>query len=289
MVVVDCGALPETLIESSLFGHEKGAFTGADRSKLGLIKMADHSTLFLDEVCELSLPLQKAFLRVLQEKKFRPLGSREEVESDFRLIAATNRDPDEMVRKGLFRKDLLFRLRAINIHLPPLKDRIEDLRELVLHIAEQITKRYDYPQKGFSPEFIDILCRYDWPGNVRELFNVMESAISTAKEELILFPTHLPEQIRVEIARASVEAAQTDPWRHPDQDTVPVPPTSDIDSDLPTYKSYRETVLSKAEKVYFEKLLVQTGGNIKKACKVAGLGRTRLYTLLKKSGITRKS
>lgn len=131
--MVDCAALPESLIESALFGHEKGAFTGADRPQTGLIKQADGGTLFLDEVGELPLIMQKAFLRVLQERRFRPLGSKHETESNFRLVAATNRNLEEMVETGLFRKDLLFRLRSINIDLPPLKARPEDIKDLVLY------------------------------------------------------------------------------------------------------------------------------------------------------------
>ncbi len=288
LVVVDCGALPETLAESALFGHLKGAFTGADQSKTGLIKMADQGILFLDEVCELSLALQKALLRVLQEKKFRPVGGRKEVGSNFRLVAATNRDPDEMVRQGLFRKDLLYRLRAIEIHLPPLRERIEDMAELVLYYTELIARRYGYPQKGFSPEFIKVLCRYDWPGNIRELLNVMENAISTAKDEPILFPIHLPEQIRVSIARASLTGELKNGGHASVSKYMQTAPIFNSANDLPTFRAYREDLLSRAEKEYFKQLIVQTKGNIKDACKMADLGRTRLYTLLKKHGLKRK-
>ncbi len=289
MVVVDCGALPETLVESSLFGHAKGAFTGADRAKHGLIKMADGGTLFLDEVCELSLPLQKAFLRVLQEKKFRPVGSQQEVASDFRLVAATNQDPDAMVRKGTFRKDLLYRLRAINIHLPPLRKRSEDISTLMFFYMERITCRMGCAEKGFSPEFIDILKRYDWPGNVRELVNVLESAISAAGDAPILFPTHLPELLRVAMARAAVRVSATCQPEDPPPATHPAPPLPASNETLPTYKAYRENVLNGAEKVYFEHLLKQTAGNLKEACRLSGIGRTRLYTLLKKHGLSRKN
>jgi len=289
LVVVDCGALPETLVESSLFGHEKGAFTGADHAKHGLIKMADGGTLFLDEVCELSLPLQKAFLRVLQEKTFRPVGGQQEVTSDFRLVAATNQDPDAMVRAGMFRKDLLYRLRAINIHLPPLRERRGDIGSLMLFYMERITRRMDCAEKGFSPEFIDTLKRYEWPGNVRELVNVLESAISAAGDAPILFPAHLPEQLRVVMARAAVEAAATCQPESPSPPTFPVPSLPTANATPPTYRAYRENVLSGAEKVYFEHILEQTAGDLKEACRLSGIGRSRLYTLLKKHGLSRKN
>ena len=289
LVAVDCGSLPETLVESVLFGHTKGAFTGADQAQPGLVKTADRGTLFLDEFCELGLTLQKSFLRVLQEKRFRPVGSRKEVESDFRLIAATNRNPDERVRQGLFRQDLLYRLRAINIHLPPLRERKEDIGKLVLHYTQRITDRFSAPRKGFSPELIDILSRYDWPGNVRELVNVLENSISNAGGEPILFPMHLPEPFRVTIARASVVAARNTPPENPAPQCDRPPPPPDTPGETPAYKDYRESVLANAEKIYFQRLLAATGGNIKEACRRSGLGRTRLYTLLKKYGLTRKS
>ncbi len=285
LVVVDCGALPETLVESSLFGHEKGAFTGANHAKRGLIRMADQGTLFLDEVCELSLPLQKAFLRVLQEKTFRPLGSPVEVTSNFRLVAATNQDPEAMVRQGLFRKDLLYRLRAINIHIPPLRERVEDIGALLFFYTGRITRRLGCSQKGFSPEFIDVLKNYAWPGNVRELVNALESAITAANQEPILFPTHLPEQLRIALARASVQGLDSGPPQTLPPQTMPLPPLPGIGTHLQAYKTFREDVLTGAEKVYFKTLLERTGNSIKDACQVSGLGRTRLYTLLKKHGI----
>ncbi|MBF0549089.1 MAG: sigma-54 factor interaction domain-containing protein, partial [Deltaproteobacteria bacterium] len=132
IVVVDCAALPESLVEGILFGHEKGAYTGADRAQMGLIKEADGGTLFLDEVGELPLSIQKSFLRVLQERHFRPLGLNREIKSDFRLLAATNRDLDQMVQEGKFRQDLLYRLKSFVITLPPLRNRVVDIKEMVL-------------------------------------------------------------------------------------------------------------------------------------------------------------
>ena len=170
-VVVDCASLPATLIESVLFGHEKGAVTGAYKSKVGLIMQADKGTLFLDEVGELPLNLQKAFLRVLQEQRFRPVGSKDEIKSDFRLLAATNKDLDEMVSQKFFREDFLFRLRSLSIELPPLKERLEDIKPLAFYYINEICLRYQVDIKGFSSGFLDALTTYEWPGNVREVLN----------------------------------------------------------------------------------------------------------------------
>jgi len=147
-VVVDCAALTESLVESALFGYEKGAFTGADKAQVGLIKQADGGTLFLDEVGELPIIMQKAFLRVLQEKRFRPLGARQEVESNFRLVAATNRHLDRLVEEGGFRQDLLFRLRTLSLNLPPLWERLEDVKDLVLFHTGKLCESYGIAQKG---------------------------------------------------------------------------------------------------------------------------------------------
>ena len=156
-IVVDCAALTETLVESILFGHEKGTFTGADRARVGLIRQADGGTLFLDEVGELSLTIQKTFLRVLQEHSFQPLGSRQELKSDFRVVAATNRDLTQMAQAGRFRQDLLFRLAAFAIEIPPLRERAEDIRELAFHFTARFCERYGSEIKGFSPEFFEAL------------------------------------------------------------------------------------------------------------------------------------
>ncbi|MDY6973637.1 MAG: sigma-54 dependent transcriptional regulator, partial [Thermodesulfobacteriota bacterium] len=187
-IVVDCSALPDTLVESMLFGHEKGAFTSADRAREGLIQQADGGTLFLDEVGELPLKVQKVFLRAVQERRFRPIGGCREINSDFRIIAATNQDLNEMVRRGRFRKDLLFRLLSLTIDLPPLRERPEDIKELAVYHLARLSDRYGTARKGFSPEFFETLTLYDWPGNVRELFNSLEKALVSSHDEPILFP-----------------------------------------------------------------------------------------------------
>jgi two-component system, NtrC family, response regulator len=214
-VVVDCSVLPETLVESLLFGHTKGAFTGADRNKEGLIRAAHEGTLFLDEVGELPLALQSAFLRVLQERRFRPVGGKHEVVSDFRLIAASNRDLNQMVNEGRFRSDLLYRLRSTVIHLPPLRQRTADIMDLTLHFLAKFTERYKIGVKGISPEFYEALLSYAWPGNVRELANALETALISAKDEPTLHPIHLPVEIRTVLAHASLEPLSPKPEEPP--------------------------------------------------------------------------
>ncbi|MBN2123378.1 MAG: sigma-54-dependent Fis family transcriptional regulator [Deltaproteobacteria bacterium] len=280
-VVVDCAALPETLVESSLFGYERGAFTGADRAREGLILQADGGTLFLDEIGELPLPVQRAFLRVLQERRFRPVGGKREIPSDFRLIAATNRNLEDMARAGRFRQDLLYRLRATTLELPPLKERHGDIRDLVLHYTSRICERYGMETKGFSPEFLESLMAYNWPGNVRELVNTLEGVISEAREEPTLFPKHLPDTIRVQLARAAVSENRRVSEDSRGQRSAPATGTP------PTYREIRESAIEQAEKKYLQELVSFTRGSIKEACRVSGLGRTRLYTLLKKHGISR--
>jgi two-component system NtrC family response regulator len=280
-VVVDCASLPEQLVESALFGHKKGAFTGAEKSASGLIKQADGGTLFLDEVGELTLTLQKAFLRVLQERRFRPVGSNKEVESNFRLEAATNRRLDQMVKKGQFRNDLLYRLQGVNIELPPLRERPEDIEELVVQYMTKICRSYGSEIKGISPDFFEALCAYKWPGNVRELISTLEGAVSEARHEPTLFVKHLPTYIRIHIARASADKRPKDHLiKSSKKSASPL-------SIPPRYRDFRESVLAEAEKKYLQNLIAFTHGSVKKACQISGLGRTRLYTLMKKNRISR--
>lgn len=278
-VVVDCTALPETLIASLLFGHTKGAFTGADKAQPGLMKQADGGTLFLDEVGELALSTQKIFLRALQEHRFLPVGAKQEVESDFRLIAATNRDLDQMARGGQFRDDLLFRLRSLTIQLPPLRERKEDIRALALHYVAQFCNRHGMGLKGFSPDFLEALAVYTWPGNVRELLNVVERVLTMAGDDLILFPKHLPNHIRVQVVQASVDQAASA------QGNVRQSP--DRSSSLPKLRDFRQAAIAKAENQYLHDLLSLTQGHIKEACCISGIARARLYELLKKHNVAR--
>jgi two-component system NtrC family response regulator len=276
-VVVDCTALPKTLVESTLFGYEKGAFTGADKDQDGLVRQAHGGTLFLDEVGELPLVIQKAFLRVLQEHRFRPVGSKKELESDFRLVAATNRNLDEMVQLRHFRRDLLFRLQTFVIDLPPLRERKEDIRELVMYHMAKLSERYGIGTKGFAPEFLDSLVAYEWPGNVRELVNAVERALTMARHEPTLFAKHLPTHIRISLARAAVTKENT---------TVPKE-TPVSANPLPTLKTFRDSALQESERQYLEDLMSIAGSNIKEACRISGLSRPRLYALMKKYRISR--
>ena len=276
LVVLDCAALPENLVESILFGHEKGSFTGADRAEQGLIKQADGGTLFLDEVGELPLKVQKAFLRVLQEHSFRPIGSRKEIRSNFRVVAATNQNLERMVSEGRFREDLLFRLRSLTIRLPSLKDRTEDIRELATYYTDRLCDRYGLATKDFSPEFLEALQAYHWPGNVRELINALERSIAVAQRLRTLFAIHLPTHIRAALARASIRSGlrvnQPQPmgWR-------------EENDALPNLQALLETT----ERQYIEDLVSFTGWDIGKACSVSGLSRTRFYERLKKHQIQR--
>jgi len=277
-VVVDCAALPETLVESVLFGHEKGSYTGADKSQSGLIKQAGGGTLFLDEVGELPLSIQGSFLRVLQERRFRPVGSIEEVESDFRTVAASNRDLDDMARRGQFRKDLLFRLRALEIELPPLRGRFEDIKELATYHMIRLSEHYGKGTKGFSPDFLETLERYDWPGNARELINAMERAYVEAGDSPVLFPKYLPVPIRVQAVKASLGNKETT-GGEPDAGI-------DLPKGLSSLQEQREAVIAEAEQHYLKELVSLTGRNVEEACKISGLSRSRLYALMKKHRIS---
>ncbi len=279
IVVVDCTALPDTLVESMLFGHEKGAFTSAGKARTGLVKKADGGTLFLDEVGELPLTVQKDFLRVLQENRFRPLGSDKEIESDFRLVSATNRDLEGMVQSGHFRKDLFFRLQSVTIEMPPLRTRPQDIKDLAMHYMVKFCERYGTETKGFSPDFFKTLTAYDWPGNVRELINTMERVLTVARFEPTLFPRHIPTKIRVHEARASVSRIETGKEKLR-EDAPPV-------ATLARLQDVREAALSRVEKQYLEDLMLLTKRDIKEACRVSGLSMSRLYHLLKKYKIIR--
>ncbi len=268
-VVVDCASLPETLIESTLFGHEKGAFTGADRAMTGLVKQADGGTLFLDEVGELPIQTQKAFLRVLQEHSYRPVGGCDELTSDFRLVAATNRDLEKQVSVSAFRKDLLFRLKASVIHLPPLKKRLEDLRSLTGYFVSRLCERYGQEKKEFGVDFVATLSAYDWPGNVRELAQTLEHAFSAAFHSPTLYANHLPDHIRILQAQTAVQQSKTS------LQACQIP--SDALS-LPAWRQFRDSY----EKEYLQRLLAQTKGNVSAASRVADLSRTHLYQLLAK-------
>ncbi len=270
-VAVDCAALPEQLVESILFGHVKGAFTGANETQTGLIKEADGGTLFLDEIGELPMQVQKAFLRVLQERCFRPVGMRNEIRSDFRVVAATNRKLDQMVNKRLFRKDLLFRIRTMVIDLPPLRERTEDIEALTLYHMARICDRYGIEQKGFSSEYLEALTSHSWPGNVRELVSTLEFSITTANHEPTIFARHLPLDMRIRMKSQMLERSSAP--------LDPVPPSGGLPR--------MQTVVDDAKRQYLQQLMQLTNGNVIKACEVSGLPKTTLYDHLKKYDVSR--
>ena len=185
MVVVNCGALPETLLESELFGHEKGAFTGATARRAGRFEEADGGTLFLDEIGELSPSVQVKLLRFLQEREFQRLGGNQTIRADVRIISATNRNLEEKVKDGTFREDLYYRLNVVSITIPPLRDRREDISVLTEYFIKQFSAENNKGIKGLSNEAMDILMKYDYPGNVRELENIIERAVVITRDQVI--------------------------------------------------------------------------------------------------------
>jgi len=257
-IPVHCGAIPETLLESELFGHEKGSFTGAIAQKEGVFKLADKGTLFLDEVSEMSVPLQVKLLRVLETGSFRRVGGVEDVRVDVRLVAATNRDLRELVDQGLFRKDLYYRLNVFPIVLPPLRERREDIPLLVEHFLARLRKAGTVAA-GVSPQAMEMLRRHRWGGNVRELENVIErAAILSGGEEIR--PEHLPLEIRSLSGQPAACQA----------------PAEEL-----TFREAR----SHFEKQYLETLLTKHGGSVATAAKAAGMSRAHFYELIKKHGI----
>ena len=208
MVSLNCGAMPEDLLESELFGHMRGAFTGADANKKGLIEMAEKGTVFLDEIAEMSAVMQVKLLRVLQERRFRRVGGLEEITADIRVIAATNQDLSKAVAEGRFREDLFYRINVIPIPLPPLRERREDIPPLAEHFLAKYTEQMEKSISGVSHEAMELLLHHDWPGNIRELENALERAVALETTPTIL-PDSLPVAIRGESQRtaaAPVEA-----------------------------------------------------------------------------------
>ncbi len=280
-ITVDCASLTETLVESTLFGHKKGAFTGAEADRVGLVQMADGGTLFLDEVGEMPMSLQKTFLRVLHEKTFRPVGAVAEAKSDFRLIAATNRDLEAQVEAGQFRRDLYFRLKTIELRLPPLRDRPEDVKPLTLSVVDALCSQYALPPKGFDAEFLSVLEAYDWPGNVRELRNVLERAFLAAGREKTLYSMHLPRDLRIKVAKSSLERGQ----QLAERSSPAAPQWHEFAAPPPigrrTLKDYKETM----ERRYLEELLAEHGRDVAAMVDVSGLSRSHFYALLKKNNL----
>jgi two-component system response regulator PilR (NtrC family) len=194
-VALNCGAVPETLLESELFGHMRGAFTGADSTKKGLVEAAERGTIFLDEIGEMNATMQVKLLRVLQERRFRRLGGTDEIAADIRVIAATNQDLPRLVADGRFREDLYYRINVIQLHLPPLRDRREDVPLLAEHFLAKFAESMGKPVRSISGEAVALLSAYHWPGNVRELENVIERAVALEQSPVVL-PETLPPHVR---------------------------------------------------------------------------------------------
>ena len=191
----NCSAISESLLESELFGHVRGAFTGADRDRKGILELAHGGTLFLDEIGDMSVRMQSKLLRALQEREFRPVGGKETIRVDVRIISATNRGLRGLIREGAFREDLFYRINVITVDLPPLRDRREDIPALVEHFLDRIAIETALPRRGFSSGALQLLAGYDWPGNIRELENIVQRAVALSESDLI-DARELPDRIR---------------------------------------------------------------------------------------------
>jgi len=250
-VVINCGAIPDNLIESELFGHEKGSYTGADRMSKGKFELADKGTIFLDEIGELPLHAQVKFLRVLQEKQIYRIGSEKSISVDVRIIAATNKNLSEEVEKGNFREDLYYRLNVVNLEIPPLRDRRDDILVLAEYFLIEFSKEYNKKIKYFEVEALNYLMDYEWRGNVRELKNVIERSVLVANDEdELLYKKYLPKEIT----------------------------GSDLNDNT---KDNREKTLADYEKMIIENTLKRYEGNKTKAAEVLGIKRQTLYNKLK--------
>ena len=260
---VDCGSLVPTLIESELFGYVKGAFTGANRTKDGLLVSAEGGTVFLDEIGELSVELQAKLLRTLQEKEVRPVGATHRVPIKARIVAATNRDLAAMVERGTFRKDLFYRLNVVNLRLPSLRDRREDIPPLAAHFLDRISREHGH-KFTLSDEVLRTMMLYDWPGNVRELENAVERACALSSGP-VLHLGDLPTQLQQQGLAAHREAAtaEGDAAGHPQ----PVKPLADLE---------RDAILTAIRALRGDKL---------QAARLLGIGKTTLYRKLKEYGI----
>jgi DNA-binding NtrC family response regulator len=276
LVKVNCGALPEHLIESELFGHERGAFTGAERRRIGRFEQASGGSLFLDEVGDLAAPLQVKLLRALQEKIIERVGGEAPIAVDFRLICATHLDLAAAVAAGRFREDLYYRINVIPICPPPLRQRIEDLEPLARRFLGRLRDRLPGSPAGFSPEALACLRAYSWPGNVRQLRNAVEYAVVMAKGELIQ-PADLPRDVREGVTSrpasdASPPVAQDEDWRTPAL------------LDLPRQKGLDEA-LGQVEAALLRAALERRDWKIEEVMKELRVGRTRLYVRMKTYGL----
>jgi DNA-binding NtrC family response regulator len=269
-VPVDCASLPENLLESELFGHEKGAFTGAATAKPGLMETAHNGTLFLDELGELPLGLQVKLLRSLQERQIRRVGGTRQIDVDVRLVCATNRDLGALVAARKFREDLYYRVNVIDIVLPPLRERLGDVELLATYFMRKCKRSADVTARGFEPEAMRALEHYGWPGNVRELQNVIERACALAESESITL-AELPKHLRPPVPSS-------------EQPSVTEQSSMEESASNLTLKESKRRWISKIEAAYVEDLLKREGGNVSQAARKAGVDRKTLHRLLNKHG-----
>jgi DNA-binding NtrC family response regulator len=275
-VVLDCGSIPPNLIESELFGHERGAFTGATSSYAGAFERAHNGTVFLDEIGELPLAMQPKLLRVLERKEVRRVGGTNTIEVNLRIVAATNRDLGVEVNRGRFREDLYYRLAVARVHVPPLRERKDDLPLLIEHILENTPGG---ETASIAQETIDLMMKHDWPGNVRELRNVIERAVllaesPTDEDSLRRAPAPVARSEPSITVTPSQTATSTDA-----QMTVPV------DVTIP-FKHAKQNVISEFERRYISRLLAQHDGNISAAARAAGIDRMSIHKMLHRLGLS---
>lgn len=274
-VAVDCATLPEALVESELFGYEKGAFTGADGFKPGKFEQAQGGTLFLDEIGNLTNHIQVKLLRVIQERKIERLGGRNPIKIDVRIISATNRDLEEAVRVGQFRDDLYHRLQVFEIMLPPLRKRGDDVIFISQYFLDRFNKEMDKSIRGFSGEVLEIFKRYPWPGNVRELENTVRSSVILAKD--IILPEHLSFQIKrnIEDTNKGDNSAGIE-FSHERQNFEKMP-----------LKAIKKKLIEETEKRLIEKVLMETNWNKKKTARILEIDYKSLFIKIKKYEISR--
>ncbi len=265
-VALNCAAIPETLGESEFFGHEKGAFTGANYQRQGAVKEADGGTLFLDEIGELSLPLQGKLLRVIQERSFRRVGGSQDIHTDFRLIAATHRDLSEEVRQGKFREDLYFRIAVFEIEIPPLRQRQQDIPLLARKFVDEFAAATDKTNLEVSVDAMELLMQKSWPGNVRELQNAIQRAVVAAKDNVIL-PADLPMRLTT---------SQPDSGSTPSETAPNFVSSPGHESTATMEQIERQSIITALERNH---------GNISEVVRQLGIGRTTLYRKLKKYGL----
>jgi DNA-binding NtrC family response regulator len=277
LIKLNCAAFPQNMIEGELFGYKKGAFTGASQDFPGMLSAAAEGTLFLDEIAEMPVDLQTRFLRVLQEREFRPLGSTQIIKADFRLVAASNRRPEEAIRNGRLREDLFYRLNTFTLAIPPLRDRTEDIPELAQLFLQRFCNKMNKPLLTIQSEAYDTLLRYHWPGNVRQLQNVIERAVVLAQGSMIT-RRNLPHEIVHSTAYDPTAAAQAGSFASPDLAEAPAQPARLLTDS-------QSLNLAEREKAALMAALDQCNGNKKKAAELLGIHRPTLYTKLKKFGL----